>query len=169
MFSLHFYGISRLPWDYQWAFAVRGRECHLQDDLPQFNTPLFLQTNLKGYKYIFTELCKYNMNIMRIGIFTKFTKCINMYNLRAQNRTENKSLLSSNLNTKTDSFWNLVNRVTPIYIQIPSGRCSGPNISQLKNSLYMIFLLVQVRAKTFINVIIDQMLLDISKPHWVFR
>lgn len=43
------------------------------------------------------------MNITGIRIFAEFPEYINMHDLRAQDRNENKSLLNSNLKTETDS------------------------------------------------------------------
>lgn len=50
-----------------------------------------------------TNVCQYHMNITGIRIFAEFPEYINMHDLRAQDRNENKSLLNSNLKTETDS------------------------------------------------------------------
>lgn len=105
MFSLHFYDISQLTW-----LRLLVGFCSKRKRVPSLrwsakNTFVF-RTNLKGYEYISTELCKCNMNIMGIRIFTKFPKGMNTYNLRA--KTE----------LKTNLYWVLISTLKQTHSEI---------------------------------------------------
>lgn len=55
------------------------------------------------------------MTIMGIRKVIKPPNYVSVYDLRVQDRIKKKKLLCSNLNTKTDSFWNFDNQSKPAY------------------------------------------------------
>lgn len=106
------------------------------------------------------------MNIMGIRIFKKLPKCISMYNLRAQNTTESESLLSFNLSTKTDSFWNPINWGNRSLYSDSIWKMQWAKHLTIEEDHYIIFLLTEGLEHLQMWQTIGQMLLDIQKPLW---